>query len=96
VTQLQGELERSNQWAEALNREVEKTRARILELQAELSREQESARGVAEGYRAKVAELEAELARRAAWAKGLEEQLANYRSSAWVKLGRKIRMGPAI
>jgi hypothetical protein len=51
---------------------------------------------VAEGYRAKVAELEAELARRAAWAKGLEEQLANYRSSAWVKLGRKIRMGPAI
>jgi 2-polyprenyl-3-methyl-5-hydroxy-6-metoxy-1,4-benzoquinol methylase/predicted nucleic acid-binding Zn-ribbon protein len=96
VTQLQGELERSNQWAEALNREVEKTRARILELQAELSGEQESGRGVAEGYRAKVAELEAELARRAAWAKGLEEQLANYRSSAWVKLGRKIRMGPAI
>ena len=103
VTQLQGELERSNQWAEALNREVEKTRARILELQAELSREQESARGVAEGYRAKVAELEAELARRAAWANGLqeearrlEEQLAHYRSSAWVKLGRKIRMGPAI
>jgi len=96
VTQLQGELERSNQWAEALNREVEKTRARILELQAELSGEQESGRGVAEGYRAKVAELEAELARRAAWAKGLEEQLATYRSSAWVKLGRKIRMGPAI
>ena len=96
VTQLQGELERSNQWAEALNRELEKTRARILELQAEMAREQDSGRGVAEGYRAKVAELEAELARRAAWAKGLEEQLANYRSSAWVKLGRKIRMGPAI
>jgi SAM-dependent methyltransferase len=103
IGRLEGELERSNQWAEALNREVEKARARILELQAELSHEQENAHGVAEGYRVKVAELEEELARRAAWANGLqeearrlEEQLAGYRSSAWVKLGRKIRLAPAI
>jgi hypothetical protein len=57
-----------------------------------------------------VAELEEELARRAAWAHGLEaeaktlhEQLAKLeeqqemlRSSSWIKLGRKTRMGPAV
>jgi hypothetical protein len=82
---------------------VQERRARILELQAELAREQDSARTMAEGYQAVVAELEAELVRRAAWANGLqddvrrlEEQLHSIRSSAWVKLGRKIRMGPAV
>jgi len=110
VARLEGELERRNQWAEGLNREVGERRARILELQAELAREQGSARAVAEGYQAKVAELEEELARRAAWANALddearrladearklEERLQSVRSSAWVKLGRKIRMGPAV
>jgi SAM-dependent methyltransferase len=96
VTQLQGELERSNQWAGELNREVERQRARVVELQAEMAREQDSARGMSEGYRAKVAELEEELAKRAAWANGLEELLGNVRSSKWVKLGRKIGMGPAV
>jgi SAM-dependent methyltransferase len=96
VARLQGELERSNLWAGDLNREVDERRARIVELQAELAREQGSARAMAEGYQAMVAELEAELVRRAAWANGLEEQLQSIRSSAWVKLGRKIRMGPAV
>jgi SAM-dependent methyltransferase len=96
ITQLQGELERSNLWAGDLNREVEERRARIVELQAELAREQDSARAMAEGYQALAAELEAELVRRAAWANGLEEQLQNIRSSRWVKLGRKIRLGPAV
>src|ERR1019366_3325654 len=103
VVQLQGELERSNQWAGELNREVEQRRARVVALQAELAREQDSARGMAEGYRAKVAELEEELAKRAAWASGLQEEarkleelLENVRSSKWFKLGRKIGMGPAV
>jgi hypothetical protein len=65
---------------------------------------------MAEGYRTMVAELEAELRRRADWANGLqedvrrleaqvrrlEEQLEVFRSSSWVKLGRKIRLGPAV
>jgi SAM-dependent methyltransferase len=110
VVQLQGELERSNQWAGELNREVEQRRAQVVALQAELAREQDSARGMAEGYRAKVAELEEELAKRAAWASGLQEEarrlgeearkleelLENVRSSKWFKLGRKIGMGPAV
>jgi SAM-dependent methyltransferase len=110
VTRLQAELERSNQWAGELNREVQERRARILELQAEQAREQASARAMAEGYQAKVAELEADLAQRTAWANGLrdearrlaeesrklEEHLESVRSSPWVKLGRKTRMGPAV
>lgn len=104
------DLERSNRWAEDLNREVEERRARVVELQAELAREQGGARAMAEGYRAKVAELEEELATRAAWANGLQEEarrlgeearkleglLETVRSSKWVKLGRKIGMGPAV
>jgi SAM-dependent methyltransferase len=110
VAQLQGQLERSNLWAETLNSEVQERRARILELQAEVVREQDSARAMGEGYRAKVAELEEDLARRAAWANGLEdevrrlaeearrleEHLQDVRSAAWVKIGRKIGMGPAV
>src|SRR5947209_13451095 len=52
------ELERSNEWAESLNRELEERRARVAELQSELARDQENARRVAEGYAAKVTELE--------------------------------------
>lgn len=103
IARLEAELERSNQWAAGLNREVEARRARVGELQAELAREEASARKIDEGYRAKVAELEEDLVRRAAWGNGLqeevrklEEQLAVLRSSAWVKLGSKIRMGPAV
>ncbi len=134
------ELESSNQWADALNREIEERRARIEALQEELAREQENARRVAEGYQAKVKEVEADLREktewaqstetrltaaleeqraqlcravealhstekdleeRTAWALGLqeegrklEERLGMYQASRWVKLGRKIGLGP--
>ena len=141
------ELKRSNQWAEALNRELEERRARIAELQEEFAREQESGRKVAEGYAAKVAALELdiqdktrwaidtetnltavirdqgerlshavadlgtavealhhtekELEERTAWAlrlqeeaRRLEEQVALFRASRWVKLGRTVGLGP--
>jgi SAM-dependent methyltransferase len=141
------ELKRSNQWAEALNRELEERRARIVELQEEFAREQESGRKVAEGYAAKVAALELdiqdktrwamdtetsltavirdqgerlshavadlgtavealhhtekELEERTTWAlrlqdeaRRLEEQVALFRASRWVKLGRKVGLGP--
>ena len=134
------ELKRSNQWAEALNRELEERRARIAELQEEFAREQESGRKVAEGYAAKVAALELdiqdktrwaidtetnltavirdqgerlshavadlgtavealhhtekELEERTAWARRLDEQVALFRASRWVKLGRKVGLGP--
>ena len=141
------ELKRSHQWAEALNRELEERRARIVELQEEFAREQENARKVAEGYAAKVADLERdlqdktrwaidtetsltavirdqterlsravadlgsavealhhtekELEERTAWAlrlqdeaRRLEEQVALFRASRWVKLGRTVGLGP--
>jgi len=142
------ELKRSHQWAEALNRELEERRARIVELQEEFAREQENARKVAEGYAAKVADLERdlqdktrwaidtetsltavirdqterlsravadlgsavealhhtekELEERTAWAlrlqdeaRRLEEQVALFRASRWVKLGRTVGLGPS-
>jgi SAM-dependent methyltransferase len=142
------ELERSNQWAEELNRELEERRARVVELQEEFAREQENARQVAEGYAAKVAALERdiqdktqwaidtetsltavirdqaerlsravaelggavealhhtekELEERTAWAlrlqdeaRRLEEQVALYRASRWVRLGRTVGLGPS-
>ena len=141
------ERERSNQWAETLNREIEERRARIVELQEEFAREQQNARQMAEGYAAKVADLERdlqdktkwaidtetnltavirdqaerlsvavadlstavealhhtekELDERTAWAlrlqdeaRRLEEQVALFRASRWVKLGRTVGLGP--
>lgn len=142
------ELERSNRWAEALDRELGERRARIVELQEEFAREQENARQVAAGYAAKVAALERdiqdktqwaidtetsltavirdqterlshavadlstavealhhtekELEERTAWAlrlqdeaRRLEEQVALFRASRWVKLGRTVGLGPS-
>lgn len=134
------ELERSNQWAAALNTELEERRARVTELQEELSQTHANARKMAEGYAAKVAALEQEnrektrwaqdtearltaevkraekelelavealhktekdLEERTAWAlrledegRRLEEQLALFRASRWVRLGRKVGLGP--
>jgi SAM-dependent methyltransferase len=103
TARLAAELEESNRWAAGLNGEMDAARARILELQAELAGEQASAQAMAEGYRAVVAELEAELRHRADWANGLQEdvrrlewQLEAVRASSWVKLGRKIHLGPAV
>jgi SAM-dependent methyltransferase len=134
------ELERSNQWAAALNSELEGRRARVAELQEELARDQAAARTVVEGYTAKVAALEEDnrektrwavdtetrltaeiqqqgkelelavealhrteqdLEERTAWALGLQEegrqleqQVALFRASRWVRLGRKVGLGP--
>jgi chromosome segregation ATPase len=136
------ELERSNRWAEELNAELNARLARITELQAELERDQENARRMAEGYKVKVAALEqesrektrwaidtetrltaeirhqtdelqkavaaleqseAELQARTQWAMQLdeekrhvEEQLTLVRASRWVRLGRKVGVGPAL
>ncbi|HTX33894.1 MAG TPA: methyltransferase domain-containing protein [Bryobacteraceae bacterium] len=135
-------LERSNRWAESLNRELDERAACIAGLQQELAREQEAARQMAEGYAAKVAELEAdirdktqwaidtetrltaevrhqtgelgkavealhhteqELDQRTRWALSLQEEgarlaqlLALVRGSRWVRLGRKVGLGPEL
>jgi SAM-dependent methyltransferase len=70
------ELERSNRWAEALDKEVEERRARVAALQGELAEQQESARRMAEGYAAKVAELEEDIREKVRWAMDLQTRLA--------------------
>lgn len=69
---LVGELERANEWARSQNREIEERRARIVELQEELAREQETARQNAAAYEAKVGELEGDLAAKAKWARDVQ------------------------
>ncbi len=138
VAELEADIAAKTQWAAALNQEVEERRARVVELQAELAGEQARGRATAEGYAAKVMELEAdiraktewatsltaevarqtealsvavaqlhltekELSERTAWALQLQEearvlgeQLALLRASRWVKLGRKVGLGPEL
>jgi SAM-dependent methyltransferase len=139
---LTADLEQSNQWAGELNQELIQRRARVAEVQAELARDQENARRVAEGYAAKVAALEAEnrektrwaletearltadlraqtehlahaveelhriekeLAGRTAWALQLRDEVHRleglvgmFKASRWVRLGRKVGLGPAV
>jgi chromosome segregation ATPase len=62
-------LEKSNSWAESMNREVARCSARIAELQDEMAREQEAARRMAAGYEASIMGLEADVAAKAQWAR---------------------------
>ena len=135
-------LERSNLWAEELNREVLERRARVEALQAEVAAEQEAARTMAEQYAAKVRDLEEDVRAKTQWARDVEtslkaevdkqtaelvkavealhavekelhertewalrlqeearllgEQVALFRGSRWVKLGRKVGLGPVV
>jgi SAM-dependent methyltransferase len=132
------ELERSNQWAETLNREIAERGARIEELQEELAREQESARRTVAEYEAKIGELEEDIRAKTQWARDVEadvkkqtadlvaavealhrtekeleertewalrlqkegemlaQQLALVRASRWVRLGKRVGLGPAL
>jgi len=74
------ELEQSNQWAATLNQELEERRARIVELQEEFAREQESARKVAEGYAARFREQEEERERSNQWAEALNREIEERRA----------------
>jgi SAM-dependent methyltransferase len=86
---IQEEMERANQWAASLNREVEERGARIVELQEELVREQASAQRIAEGYAADMeranqwaAALNREVEERRARVVELQEEMAAEQASA--------------
>lgn len=68
-------LEKSNRWAESLNRDLDERHARIQELQDEMAREQAAAHEMAEGYAAKVAALEADIQAKTQWAIDTETRL---------------------
>jgi SAM-dependent methyltransferase len=68
-------LEKSNRWAESLNREIDDRNARIEELQNEMARQQAEAHEMAEGYAAKVADLERDIEAKTQWAIDTETRL---------------------
>jgi SAM-dependent methyltransferase len=78
---LKDELERSNQWAESLNREIEGRRERVAQLQRELAEHQEAAREMAEAYAAKVRELEVDSEAKAQWARNTQSELDGARQA---------------
>ena len=69
------ELEAKNRWAETLNRQLEETGDRVVQLQDELASEQRSAQATAEAYEAKVAELEQAGRDKTEWALETERRL---------------------
>lgn len=139
---LQADLEKSNRWAATMNDEILQRRKRIVELQDELTREQEESAQRSSSYDAKIAELERDIEEKIRWARdvetalsaevkkqtadlgaavealhrteneleertawalrlkdeaaALEQQLALVRASRWVKLGRKVGLGPVL
>jgi SAM-dependent methyltransferase len=84
VASLETEVEEKTQWAEQLNAEVARQTSELAKAVNALH------------------ETEKELENRTAWARSLDAELAvaktqltQYRESRWVKLGRKVGMGPA-
>jgi SAM-dependent methyltransferase len=80
---LQEALEKSNQWAQSLNQEIARARKAIAALDQEL----EDRTAWARRLDAEVAELTRQTAE-------FSRQLALVRLSRWVKLGRKLGLGP--
>lgn len=68
-------LDRSNQWAAELNREVQERHARVQALQEEVASGQEAARLMAAQYAAKVRDLEQDIAAKTKWARDVEASL---------------------
>ena len=89
ILELQDELVKEQASAHKMG---EGYRAAVAELEAELVRRA----AWANGLQGEVRELEEHLAKLEEQRAKLAEQLATLRSSAWVKIGRKIRLGPAV
>lgn len=69
------QLEERNIWAQSLVVELETARQRIVQLQTEFAREQETSRQVATSYEAKIAELERDVTEKTNWALDTEHRL---------------------
>jgi SAM-dependent methyltransferase len=62
------ELRKRNLWADELNRQLEETSLRVVQLQDELAAEQKAALETVAAYEVKITELQADLAARTQWA----------------------------
>jgi len=98
------ELERSNQWAQNLNQEIEERRTRIVELQEELAQQAQWAQDLESRLEHRGQELalavealhrtEKELEDRTAWARSLEEEQQHLEEQlAFVRASRWMRVG---
>jgi SAM-dependent methyltransferase len=104
------ELERSNDWAGRLNAELKEAGAAIAGLQHELATTQAGYAEKVRQLEAESAErlewvhdIERELIERTQWAQSLQAELAQseaqlrlVRDSKWVRLGRRLNLGPEI
>jgi chromosome segregation ATPase len=104
--ELLAELERRNQWAEGLNKEIAQRDVEISRLQDEAAvrlnwirdLEAQISRG-----RAQIENLNADLASRTEWAQSLDAEVTRLRAevatvlqSPWVRLGKKLHVGPEL
>jgi SAM-dependent methyltransferase len=69
------ELEKNNQWAQEIERDLRACGQRIVDLQKELAEEHALARQAAAAYEPRIAALEAELVERTLWAQETERRL---------------------
>jgi len=140
--ELMEHLDEKNRWALELERHWKTTQERVVELQDELKKQQDSADQMASGYERQVAELDAENRAKTEWAiqtearltadlaaraeqlaatvrlldaaeatvvertewaqrldaelEGVRAQLDAVRESRWLKLGRRVGVGPQL
>ena len=87
VLQLQADYDSKIQWAQSLERDLDKARADLAQLQAEYERDLDKAR-------ADLAQLQKEFEERTAWALRLDRDLQFLYSSRWYRLGDKLNLSP--
>lgn len=85
--QLQDHLKEQNDWAQALDHELSEARTRLTDLHAHLEQQNIKAQQALDA-------LQKELEDRTKWALSLNETVNLYRASRWVRLGRKLNLGP--
>jgi SAM-dependent methyltransferase len=86
------ELEAHNRWADELNQQLGTVKARVVELQGELAREQATAADVATAYERKVGELERESEARLDWGRETEERLTAELQRKLAELAECVRL----
>lgn len=71
------DLEARNKWAEQLNKELDESRQRVVQLQEELAAEQRAAASTAQQYEAVIATLQEDVRAKAQWAIDTEKRLTD-------------------
>jgi SAM-dependent methyltransferase len=86
------QLEERNRWALSLEAELDEARKRVVTLQDEFAKEQESARQLAEAYEAKIGELERDVTEKTNWALETERRLTADLEAKCGELAEAVRL----